>query len=114
MNIRTSGRGKPKLLPAPDSLGAAPCKLRYCRYLVDRYHEFKRSEVGKDQINYAILHGSIKREFKAALPNIPAHRFEDVAEYLQGRILKSKVGRNLNAKGQKVFEDFEEFRQRHC
>ncbi len=113
VNIRTGARTKAKIVPAADSLAAAPSKLRYCRYLVDRYHEFKRWEVGKGQMNYAILYASIKREFKAALPNIPAHRFDDVTEYLQGRILKSTLGRNLNAQGQKVFENFEEYVLKH-
>lgn len=43
----------------------------YSKYLIDRYHEFKKADVGKEKMNYAIFYGAIKREFGAKWDMIP-------------------------------------------
>lgn len=85
----------------------------YSKYLIDRYHEFKKAEVGKSKMNYKIFYGAIKREFGAKWDMIPLVRFEKLVSYIQGRIDKTILGKNHKAQQKKSYTTFEEYIAKH-
>lgn len=64
-------------------------------------------------MKYPVVYAAIKKQFGASLSDIPLHRFDDLVGYLQEKILKTRVGRIRNARGQALFESFEEYIERH-
>jgi hypothetical protein len=85
----------------------------YTKYLIDRYHEFKKSEVGKEKMNYKIFYGAITRKFGAKWDLIPQGRFEELTSYLQDRIDKTILGKNKKANNQKSYSSFNEYISKH-
>lgn len=97
-------------LSAPEGTVASSASHRnYIKRLIDRYHEFKASEVGKENMNYQILYGAIKRELGAKWDMVPLSRFDTLVEFLQRRIDNTIVGRNMKAKGQKRYSTYAEY-----
>ncbi|MCB9942793.1 MAG: HNH endonuclease [Geminicoccaceae bacterium] len=94
--------------PISGTIGSDLAQRNYTKYLIDRYHEFKRAEVGKDGMNYAILYNSIKREFGAKWDNLPVHTFEALTRYLQKRIDGTRLGKAQKTKGIKNYSTFDE------
>jgi hypothetical protein len=111
---KTKGKKLPPRAPLADSIATEPNKLRYCKELVRLYHELKESDVGKEQMKYPVVYAAIKKQFGASLSDIPLHRFDDLVGHLQEKILKTRVGRIRNARGQTLFESFEEYIEHHC
>lgn len=72
------------------SLGANNDKTNYISYLITRYHEYKKWEVGKKKMNYAIFQSGLKKKYKIrktrTLYNIPETKFEELASEIQKRI----------------------------
>jgi len=85
----------------------------YTKYLIDRYHEFKKAEVGKEKMNYKILYGSIKRKFGAKWDMVPLGRFHELVLYLQDRIDKTVLGKNKKASKSKSYSSFEEYAEKY-
>ncbi len=85
----------------------------YTKYLIDRYHEFKKAEVGKEKMNYKIFYASIKRKFGAKWDLIPIERFEELTFYLQERIDKTILGKNKKATNSKSYSTFNEYLSKH-
>lgn len=84
----------------------------YVKYLIDRYHEFKATDVGKENMNYAVFYGAIKRKFGAKWDHIALDKLDQVISYICDRIDKTALGRNRKAQGQKNYSIFREFIQR--
>ena len=100
-------------LSAPEgSIASSVNHRNYIKYLVDRYHTFKTSEVGKEKMNYRILYSAINRELGAKWDMVPLSKFEMLAEYLQKRIDNTIVGKNMRAKGQKRYSTYDEYQHR--
>lgn len=85
----------------------------YVKYLIDRYHEFKRSEVGSESIKYPIFYAAIKREFGAKWDHIPLERFEELVTFIQARIDKTVVGKNQKAKGLARYRSFRAYIEKY-
>jgi hypothetical protein len=99
---------KPKIEYAEGSIGRnVECK-NYTKHLIDRYNEYKESEVGKSKLKYAAIYGSIKNEFKASAFQIPEHQFVALSSYLQNRIDNTRLGRINRGKGIKNYSMFED------
>lgn len=107
---KTAKKAKPQY--PEGSIGYEVIKANYIGYLVGRYHEYKKAEVGKSQMNYAIFLSSVKRQFSMGktrtIYNIPIEKFEDVCTFIQKRIDGTILGRN-KAKTQKNYSSFEEY-----
>lgn len=109
-NVRKQTRNK-----YPEgSCGYNNNKANYIGYLMGRYHEYKEYEVGKAQMNYAVFPSSIKKQFKIGktrtVYNIPDTRFEELVEYIQTRIDRTKLAKINKGKFQfKNYETFEEY-----
>lgn len=110
VNIRLTGRSRRSALPRPvGTVCDDPRKVGYLQYLTKRYNQFKEWEVGKAGMRYGFIHKAYEREIKYAIRTTPLACFEIAAAWLQRRILGTKLGRILNASGQRVFSSFEEF-----
>jgi hypothetical protein len=96
--------------PHPDAIAADLSRRNYIKYLIDRYNRFQHADkekVGKGK--YIIIRNAIKTEFGMKWDEVPLVYFEKLTTFLQNRILKSKLGRNLNAQGRKCFSSYEEW-----
>ncbi|MGD9663447.1 MAG: HNH endonuclease signature motif containing protein [Porticoccaceae bacterium] len=90
---------------APEGTLASSLNHRnYVKYLIDRYHEFKAAEVGKEEMNYRILYAAITREFGAKWDMVSLSQFEALVDYLQKRIDKTVLGKNMKARGSKRWQ----------
>lgn len=95
------------------SIGRDLAKRNYVRYLVERYHRFRRADSSfgsvPDKFNYAVIFKNIEREFKAPTYFIPETRFRDLVEYLQQRIDRTILGKRNHARGIRNYSSLEEF-----
>lgn len=115
VTIKNVKSTKPKKNKYPEGcIGYENLKANYVSYLVTRYHECKEYEVGKSKMNYAMFSSHLKKQFKIGktrtIYNVPVERFEELAEYIQSRILKTKLGNILKSRNQKIFSSFQEYK----
>ncbi len=85
----------------------------YSKYLIDRYHEFKKADVGKDKMNYAVFYGAIKREFGAKWDMIPLERFSELSSFIQRRIDNTILGKNKKSNNVKRYSSIDEYTAKH-
>lgn len=98
------------MLPRPaGTVCDDPRKVGYLQYLAKRYNQFKEWDVGKAAMHYGLIHTAYQRHMKYAVRTTPMDQFEKGAAWLQQRILGTKLGRILAARGQPVFSAFDEF-----
>ena len=112
VEIKTTRRSV-NMNPPMGSIGSDLRQRNYIKHLIDRYHEFKRIEVGKEGMNYAIFYQQIKKKFGAKWDMIPLQLFGKLAVYLQSRIDKTKHGRVQKSHGRKNYSTFEEYLQKY-
>jgi len=110
-------KGGRRTVPYPDgSVGTNLPKRNYVKYLVERYHHYREADTGfgrKGRLHYAVLFKKIEAKFKAPTYFIPESRFEELVDYLHGRIDNTILGRRNNSRGIANFESFDEYKMRH-
>lgn len=108
VNKNTSKRAPPEP-PRPGSVATSLDHRNYLEYLVKRYNEFIRWDRGPhaDRGSYIVIRKAFEREFGCPIRHLPLSRFEEAAAFLQGRILRTKVGRIQNSRGQRVFSKWD-------
>ena len=102
-----------KIDPPDGSISSSLKHKNYINYLIDRYHEFKKSHVGRERMEYWRLYKSIKREFGAKWDMISIERFDCLSEYLQQRIDGTILGKTRKSKGQRNYSTFLEYCDKH-
>lgn len=114
VNIRypRSAKGKQATV-IPGTVAEDYSMVNYLNYLINRYNEFKKWEAGQ-RMNYAMIRVAYQREFGCCVKDTPQVRFLAAAEYLQGRIRNTKLGRMKNAEGKSLFSSVDEFKQDRC
>lgn len=112
VEIRTT-RKSVNLNPPDGSIASSLSHRNYTKYLIDRYHKFKKIEVGQEGMKYPILYQQVKKQFGAKWDMIPLHRFDELVTYLQGRIDKTKHGRGQKAGARKNYSEFAEYRTKY-
>lgn len=105
---------KVQIPPPSGSIASSLSHKNYVKYLIDRYHTFKKASVGKEKMNYAIFYRSIQRNFGAKWDMIPLERFNDVSSYIQERIGKTILGKNKRKHGVKAYSSFDEYEKKHA
>ncbi len=103
---------KPKINRYPDGcIGADIHRRNYFDYLKVRYYEYKEKEVGKENMEYAVLSRTLKRLFKIprnrTIYDMPIERFEELVVYMQQRIDGTKFAK-VKGKGHRNYDTFEE------
>ncbi len=99
--------------PPDGSIASNLMHKNYIKHLIDRYHKFKESDVGREGMKYSILYGSIKRRFGAKWDMIPMERFDEISEFLQQRIDGTILGKTRKSRRQKNYSTFSEFCDKH-
>lgn len=112
IEVKTENK-KVQLAPPSGTIASSAIHRNYAKYLIDRYHEFKKAHTGKKKMNYSIIYSAIKREFGAKWDHVQLSRFDLLAEYLQGRIDRTVLGKNNKANGKKSFSTFAEYCAKH-
>ncbi len=89
-------------------------RYNYLEYLVEQYKVYKGWECNKkgEKMIHSLIRKAYFREFKCKVKDTPLDRFEEAAEYLQGRIADTMLGRNLRKRGQELFSTFDDFDKR--
>ena len=108
LRIHTTSSGI-KIQPPPDTLSSDRDRLNYIKHLIDRYNEFKKSEPSTADFSYAVIYGTIKREFKCDWKLIPLGKFHELASYLQNRIDRTWLGKINKTKGRRNYRSFDEY-----
>lgn len=98
-----------KINPPLDTIALSANHRNYIKYLIDRYHEFKKAEVGSKEMKYGIFYHSIKKEFGSKWDLLPLNKFDPLVEYIQRRINNTILGRNKKKNNIRIFSTFEEF-----
>jgi hypothetical protein len=110
VNVHTHGRraARPRLFVS-GIVANEPTKLGYLKYLAHRFNDYKERQVGKARMRPQILFTEYRRAIGYLITETPLEKFDAGREYLQERIENSMVGRIKRAKGEKLYETFEEF-----
>lgn len=112
VNIRVPRRSRRTALPRPaGTVCDDPRKVGYLQYLAKRYNQLRTwdAEQQGQRMKYGFIYAAYEREMKYAIRTTPLDQFEWGAAFLQGRILDTFIGRNMNARGRGVFSSFDEF-----
>jgi len=113
VHIKTAKKSV-KIMP-PDGTISSDLRMRgYVKHLIDRYHEFAGDDpTRKGQFFYGTLYKNIKKNFGVKWDFVPIRRFEELVDYLQKRINKTRQACINKGRGHKSFSSFEEFCEKH-
>jgi hypothetical protein len=103
-------KGSSKFLPIEGSLGADLVRRNYAKHLIDRYNDFASKQTGRTGYSFAAIYGIIKKHFKADWERIPVTRFDELVDFLQGRIDRTQLGSINRGKGIKNFSNFDDYK----
>jgi hypothetical protein len=110
---KTAQRRAPSIVPSHGAVGHNLAKRNYTLHLIERYNDFQKWDSAKSgRGKYVIIYQAIKREFGSKWDLVPESQFLRLVEYLQSRILNSKLGRIKNSRGQKCFSTWPEWLER--
>lgn len=102
-----------KIYPPKGTIASSANHRNYIKRLIDRYHKFKKADICKCKLNYAILYKTIEKEFGAKWDMLPLSQFEQLATFLHRRIDNTILGKTQKAKNIKRYSSFEEFMQKY-
>lgn len=112
--IKTTKRRALKALPTQGAIGHNLAKRNYTLHLIERYNEFQNwdsSKQGKGK--FIVIYRAIKTEFGAKWDFVSESQFPRLVEFLQRRILNSKLGRIKNNRSEKCFSTWEEWLEKN-
>lgn len=108
LTIKTTKKSV-KLNPPSDIIASDANMRAYTKYLIDRYHEFKKGDWNIGEMRYPAIYAAIKKEFKCSWDYVPISRFSDLVIYLHKRIDNTIIGKNQKKQGKRRYEMFEEW-----
>ena len=107
-------KGKLNLLPPKGSIGENIPTKAYIKHLIDRYNQFASSDsTRKTAFKYGAIYKNIIDKFGAKWDMLPLGRAEELMEYLQYRIKRTRQARINKGKGFKSYSSFTEFTATH-
>jgi len=111
--IKTASKKPPTIQPEGGAVGHNLNMRNYTLHLIERYQDFQKWDQSKQgRGKYVTIHNAIKREFGMKWDFVPQARFHDLVQYLQFRVLNSKLGRIRHAQGEKCFSTWQEWLQK--
>ena len=97
----------------PGCIGFDTVKANYVGHLINRYNEYKESEVGKGNVKYAVFASHLKKQFKIGatrtIYNLPTEKFHQLVQYIQLRIDDTKLAK-IKGKNHKNYSTFDEYK----
>ena len=114
-NVTIKGsKSKLKVGPAEGSLGSDAVRRNYIKHLIDRYNDFASKQARRSKFVYPAIYATIKKNFKAEWERIPLVRFDDLVEFLQRRINRTRLGSINRGRGIKNYSTFDEYRTNYA
>lgn len=112
--LKTTKRKAPAILPTQGAIGHNLAKRNYTLHLMERCNDFQKWDSSKQGVGkYIVLGRAIKKKFGAKWDLVPEAQFFRLTDFIQRRVLNSKLGRIKNARGEKCFSTWEEWHQEH-
>lgn len=119
-NTVTFGRKRPPRMQCPvESIGADTIKKGYIDYLIKRYFDYRQADASYGSFrpfSHAEIHSTIQRKFKAKTFFIHASRFEELCDFIKGRVdqtIQGKRNRSCAIPNYDAFEKYEAEQLRH-
>ena len=108
--VKLARKSKVAKIAHPDSVAANLEMSGYIKYLIARYQKYQHADEEKaGRGKYIAIYNAIRRDMGRSWEDVNQRDFPLLAGYLQERIRKSKLGRILNARGNRLFSIFEEW-----
>ena len=104
-----SGNRKIKMTPPDGSIASSLHHRNYIKHLIDRYHQFKEADIGKEKMKYGVLYSTIKRKFGAKWDMIALDKFDLLSTYIKQRIDRTILGRKMKSSNKMRYSTFEEY-----
>lgn len=112
--VEINAKNKSIKINAPEGTLASSANHRnYIKRLIDRYHEFKTADVGKERMKYTIIYSAIKKEFGAKWDMIPIVNFERLVAFMHRRIDNTILGKTNKARNIRRYSTFEEYLKKY-
>jgi hypothetical protein len=112
-NIRQTGKSKRAMEYPAGSIGRNLSQRSYVKYLVERYHRFRKADASfgrlVDKFSYAVIFKNIEREFDAPTFFVRESRFNELVAYLKRKVDSTILGKRNHAEGIRNYITFEEF-----
>ena len=97
--------------PPPGSIASSLAHRNYIKYLIDRYHKFKKA-YSREGMNYARFYGTIQQKFGAKWDMIALEQFDKLSIYIQTRIDGTRLGKTKKARNDKRYSTFQEHQEK--
>lgn len=108
--FKTSRKKAPSITPEGGAIGHNLHMRNYALHLIERYNDFQKADTSKQgRGKYIVIYNAIKKQFGMKWDYVPQTRFLELVDYLQYRILNSRLGRIRNAHGEKCFSSWDEW-----
>lgn len=99
-----------KVMPPGGTISSDLRMIGYVKHLVKRYHEFAGGDTTrKGKFSYAVIYDNIEKKFGVKADFVPTARFDELVDYLQKRIDKTRQACFNKGKGHKSYSSFEEY-----
>jgi len=114
--VNIKGKKSPKMHYPDSSIGADTIKKGYIDYLYGKYLEFRKADKSFGANSHARkffpgeLHTTINKKFKAKTFFIHESRFEELIDYMHGRINATILGKRNLSRGSRNYSSFEEYK----
>jgi len=109
VNIKTT-KHKVQVLPADGTIGFDVPRRNYVKHLIDRYNEFASKQPNRrTPFSFAAIYALIKKQFGADWERVPLNQFDRLAETLQVKIGKTRLGSINRGKGIPNYSSFDDY-----
>ncbi|MFN0279192.1 MAG: hypothetical protein ACKVRN_11395 [Pyrinomonadaceae bacterium] len=108
MTVKTTKRSV-KLTPPPGIIAADANMRGYAKYLIDKYHDYRKSDEKLGKMKFVPIYAAIKREFKCNWDYVPVEQFNKLVSFLQYKIDKTVTGQSLRKRDQRRYRIYAEW-----
>lgn len=110
VSFRAGSRSAAKIIAPPGTVGNDADATRYIQYLIKRYNEFASKDPSRrTKFNYGVISRNITSKFGTEWRLMPMARFEDLCDYLKGRINRTRIAKSNKSKGYASYSTFEDY-----
>ncbi|MBI5821400.1 MAG: HNH endonuclease [Verrucomicrobia bacterium] len=116
--VNFRGKKSPRPNYTDGTIGADPLKRNYIEYLVTQYYKFREADKSfgafshAAKFHYSEIHTSLKSEFGASTYWNLVSRFDEMTDYLQGRIDRTILGKRNISRRTRNYDSFVEYSAR--
>lgn len=117
VTVKTTTK-KTVLASPPGSIGDNINQTKYISHLIERYNYYasndpKYKNNPNEKFKFGAIYGNLHKTFGANWKLLSSEKFDDVVEYLQKRILRTRLAKINKSKGYAAFSDYEEYLEKY-